>query len=484
MGVLNNIEPKSVMYYFEKISSIPRGSGNEKGISDYIKNFAVERSLYCYQDEANNVLIKKPGTDGYENSPAVILQGHIDMVCEKNSDIEHNFLTDPLKLRVDDDLISAEGTTLGADNGIAVAYMLAVLDSSVISHPPIEALFTTDEEVGLLGAKFFDGSKLSGKTLINMDTEEEGSLLVSCCGGIRANLHIPVSRICLADTKDVYKITIKGLKGGHSGADIHLQRASANKLMGRVLTKLFNDFKLNLVSVNGGTMDNAICREAEADVVIDVNELQEIKNSIKNLEKSFINEYKTSDKEININIGKTNEKALTVFDEKTASNIICALTLIPYGVKYMSLEINGLVESSSNIGIVKTTDSEVVMGSSVRSSVSSRKYLICEEIEAIAKLCGGSTSYTGDYPGWEYNPQSEILEKAKDVYNKIYKSEPKIEAIHAGLECGLFGEKIPGLDMVSFGPNMYDVHTPDERLSISSTQRVWLFLLELLKNLK
>lgn len=484
MSVLGRLEPKAVFHFFEEISKIPRGSGNEKSISDYIVHFAEERGLYCRQDEANNVLVKKSGTKGYENAPIVILQGHIDMVCEKNADTKHDFLTDGLKLRVDEDFISAQGTTLGADNGIAVAYSLAILDAEDLEHPPIEAIFTTDEEVGMKGANAFDMSDVTGKIFINMDTEEEGKLIVSCCGGKRATLSLPLEREKVTSSEIPYVIKIRGLKGGHSGSDIHLQRANANKLMGRTLLKLMNQFDIQLASLDGGLMDNAISREADAVVLWKDKDHEEILETLKELQEMFQYEYRSSDPIISVEAEKLEEKVMQVFTKETARKAVDILMLIPYGVETMSIEIPGLVESSSNIGIVKTEEEALTFHNAVRSTVESRKQLIYEKMCCIARLTGADITSSAAYPAWEFDKESKILGLFENTYREIYGKDPDVESIHAGLECGLFKSKVPDLDMISIGPEMFDVHTPDERLSISSTVRVWEYLKEVLKRIK
>lgn len=484
MNILEEIEPKKVFKFFEEISCIPRESRNEKEISDYLVDFAVKHKFSYNQDEEYNVVIYKPASKGFENSLPVILQGHIDMVCEKNKNTMHDFMTDPLKLFVEDDFVKAKGTTLGADNGIAVAYMLAILDCNDILHPPIEAVFTSNEETGMDGAKALDPSLLKGRRLINLDTEEEGSLLVSCCGGVKYGLRIKTTRQACPAGFVPYEINISGLKGGHSGTDIVLQRANAIKLLGRTLKQLNDSIDLYIADVSGGGKDNAIARESSAVVMIkqeDINKAQEILNKIHG---EFIHEYKSSENNINISFSSINEKIPRVFEKSTALNVISILLLIPQGINTMSLEINGLVESSSNIGILKTKDDYIFFESAVRSSVPSLKKHICEKIDALAILTEGETYSFGDYPSWEFNKNSKLLKIFTEVYKDMYKKEPLIEAVHAGLECGLFAEKLHGIDMISIGPDIKNVHSPDEMMSISSVKRVWEYLLEVLKRLK
>ena len=484
MNVLNGLGTDKVFYYFEEICDIPHGSFHEKALSDYIVSFAKERGLYYRQDERYNVVIKKPGSKGYENAPALIIQGHIDMVCEKNADTEHDFLTEPLKLYIDGDFIKAKGTTLGADNGIAVAYMLAILDNDTMEHPPVECVFTVEEEIGMGGATDFDAFDLEGKRFLNMDTEEEGHLMVSCCGGRRMRMYLPAERQAAPADKKAFIIRIRGLKGGHSGADIHLQRASANVLLGRLLHELKEAAAYDLVRADGGNMDNAICRESEAVLFIDPAAEKAVADMVAKLEKTFQDEYKERENGITITMEAVSEEIKEILTEETKDHIIAMLLLLPYGVQTMDCSMEGLVESSSNIGILRTEEEHIFIDNAVRGSVESRKEVICQKIEALGALCGAKVVGVNDYPGWQYNPDSKLLEIFKEVYTEKFGEAPKVVAIHAGLECGLFAKKIEGLDLISCGPDMFDVHTPDERLSISSTIRVWEYLKDVLKRLK
>lgn len=482
MKVLHHLGCDNVFDYFEQICNIPHGSFHEKALSDYIVAFAKERGFYCRQDERNNVLIKKSGTTGYEASPALILQGHIDMVCDKNADVSHDFLTEGLHIYIDGDYIKAQGTTLGADNGIAAAYMLALLDAKDIPHPPLECVFTVEEEIGMGGATDFDAFDLEGKRFLNMDTEEEGHLMVSCCGGRRMRMYLPVERMAADMEKKAYVLSIRGLKGGHSGADIHLQRASANVLMGRLLLELREKTDFDLVSVDGGNMDNAICREAAA--VVRLSSETEGAAVLAQMQEIFRREYKDRESDILLAMEAVTEEIPQVLTAEVRDNVIALLQLLPYGVQTMDTNMEGLVESSSNIGIVKTNEEHIYIDNAVRGSAESRKEAICKKIAVLGELCGAEVVGVNDYPGWQYNPDSELLEIFKEVWIEKFGKEPKVVAIHAGLECGLFAEKIPGLDLISLGPDMYDVHTPDERLSISSTIRVWEYLKAVLQKLQ
>ena len=483
MSILQNLEPKEVFEYFEAISNIPRGSGNEKEISDYLLNFGKSLGLESIQDEALNVIIKKPGTKGYENAPTVIIQGHMDMVCEKNNGVEHDFEKDPLKLRVVEDYIYATDTTLGADNGIAVAYAMAILASNDISHPPIEVLITTDEETGMSGAMAINKEHIDGKILINLDNEEEGYLLVSCAGGIRSTATINIEKQDITDKK-LMKINISGLKGGHSGMDIIKERGNSNKILGRVLKEISKEVKFNIVKLNGGSKNNAIPREAEAVITINSSDENMVIGLIKNWNDIIGNELRTQDSGLKIEALSINDKEEKEFTDESTKKVVDLLYLYPNGINSKSVEIDGLVESSTNLGVLTTSDTAVEFDSAIRSSVPSLKEEIVLRSKTIVELFGGKFITTADYPGWEYNPDSKIREICQKVHKDLYGNEAKIVAIHAGVECGLFNEKLGDLDMISFGPNLYDVHTPDEHMSISSVKNCYEYLKAILKEIK
>lgn len=483
MNILQNLEPKSVFKYFEEISQIPRGSGNEKAISDYLVNVAKKLNLEVIQDEALNVIIKKPGTKGYENSGTVILQGHMDMVCEKNKGTDHDFQKDPLKLRVVDDMVYATDTTLGADNGIAVAYALAILESTDIPHPSIEVLITTDEETGMSGAMAISKEHINGKILLNLDNEEEGHLLVSCAGGIRSKHTLNVTLEDAGDYNNFLHIAVRGLKGGHSGMEINKERGNSNKIMGRILKSLLAvDYKL--VSVNGGSKNNAIPREADAIIGLKSEDVAKAKELINSWNKVLLNELKTQDPGVNITILENTENVEKVFTKESTEKVVNLLYLIPNGINTNSVEIKDLVESSTNLGVVTTEGNKVEFDSAIRSSVASLKDEIVLRSKTIAELMGAEFETTAGYPEWQYDSESKVRGICQDVYKRMYGKEAKIVAIHAGVECGLFNEKLGKLDMISFGPDLYDVHTPQEHMSIISVKNVWDYLLEVLKELK
>ncbi|MCL2194203.1 MAG: aminoacyl-histidine dipeptidase [Treponema sp.] len=473
-------EPTNALKYFEKISQIPRGSGNEKGISDYLVAFAKERGLWVHQDKALNVIIKKPGTKGYENARAIILQGHMDMVCEKNADTMHDFLKDPIKLVVDGDSLKADGTTLGADNGAAVALSLALLDSFDIPHPPLEVLITTREEVGLLGAAEVDGGLFDGRLLLNMDSGEEGFFIVSCAGGGRVDLSYPLEYCDLPAGYAVKTLKVKGLKGGHSGVDITKERGNSNRLLGRALRILRSKFAVQFCGINGGSKENAIPREAEAVIAFADAEAGELADEVKQIEKTFKREYAMSDEAVEICLEDCTGDVKKVFTQSLCDKIVSALLMLPNGVQAMSLALEDLPETSLNIGVVTTMEDEVVVASGIRSSVGSRKDMLVDQINVIAEVTGASVRVSGTYPAWEYNEKSVLREQAMRVFEQMSGKKAVIRGTHGGLECGIFCEKISGVDIVSFGPDIHEMHTPNERMSISSFGRTWDFLCRLL----
>lgn len=481
--VLKDLSPDLVFCYFEDITRIPRGSGNEKAISDYLVSFAKKHNLEVIQDEALNVIIKKSGSKGYENAPTVILQGHMDMVCEKNKEVEHNFEKDPLNIRIEGDFIKAAGTTLGADNGIAVAYCLAILSSKDISHPPLEVLITTEEETGMGGASSIKKENLSGKILINIDSEEEGELLSSCAGGVRNRVKLKIEKEEVKEGFMSLKLIIKGLKGGHSGMEIDKGRGNANKLIGRVLNDLNSNLDIYITEINGGAKMNAIPREAEAIILAKEKDKVALEELVAKWKETLKNELKNSDSEVIVQIEKLEKKVEKTFTKDLGGRIIELLMLIPNGVQTMSMDIKGLVQSSTNLGVVTTDHNKVTFESAIRSSVKSLKYDIVKRVETVAKLTGAEMTLESEYPEWEYRADSYIRDVFVKVYKDMYNKEPKITAIHAGLECGILKDILGDLDMISFGPNMYDVHTPEERLSISSTERTFQYLLNVLKNI-
>ncbi len=483
-GKLEGLQPASVFKHFEAISRIPRESGNEKQISDYLTQYGKDLGLEVIQEESLNVIIKKSGTSGYEQAPTVILQGHMDMVCAKKEDFPFDFSKDPIPIFVEGDYVKTEGTTLGADNGIAVAMIMAILESKELEHPPLECLFTVAEETGMDGVRNLHPEHLSGKILINLDSEEEGKMLASCAGGVRNVVSIPIEWKEANPQKQSYAITIKGLRGGHSGLEIDKHRASAIKLLGRILKVLHQSFDIQIANVKGGEKMNAIPKMASAIIVADLTNRNEIENMVDTYQKVFKKEFEASDPNIQIQLNKI-ESVKRVFADSTKTNLIHALRLIPAGIQTMSANIEGLVESSNNIGTLETKEDFIILSSAVRSSVRSLKEEINDRIASVCDLIGAKMELVSDYPAWEYEPNSKIRQIMNEVYKELNNNqEMKVDAVHAGLECGFLQEKLGKINMVSIGPNIYNAHTPEESLSISSTQRVYQLLTEVLKRIK
>lgn len=478
MAVLEHLEPKRVFHYFEELCGIPHGSSNTKAISDWLMAFAKERNLEAWQDELNNVVIVKEATPGYENAPAVILQGHMDMVCEKAPDCGKDMEREGLDLAVEGDTVYAVGTTLGGDDGIAVAMALAVLDAKDLEHPRVEAVFTVDEEIGMLGAAGLDVSMLQGRRLLNLDSEEEGIFTVSCAGGVVAECTIPLTREAYEGT--ALTITVGGLAGGHSGVEINKGLGNSNLLMGRVLYAAAQQADLRIVSVAGGLKDNAIPRETVATVV--TADPEAVKAACRKMDESLRQEYRVTDPGVAVMAEET--EAGLPMDAETTEKVLCFLTCLPNGVHAMSADIPGLVQTSLNLGILYTTETELRSASCVRSSVDSQKQMLMDRISCLAKTLGGKAEGTGDYAGWAYQQDSPLRDLLVEVFTEQYGYAPKIEALHAGLECGVLAAKMPGLDCVSLGPDITEIHTCREKLHIASTQRLWALVTETLKRMK
>ena len=475
---LAGLEPASVFGYFEKICSIPHGSRNTKAISDYLVSFAKEHGIRYEQDELNNVVMYQEGTCGYEDHAPVILQGHMDMVCEKDADCAINMDTDGLDIDHDDSWVFAHGTTLGGDNGIAVAYILALLADKTIPHPPLEVIITVDEEIGMEGAAGVDLSRFQSRTMINLDSEDEGVFTVSCAGGARSVIHLPVQR------RVVYgpcvKLTVEGLRGGHSGVEIHKNLANANKVMGEFLGRIQKLMPLCITKLQGGAKDNAIPRSCEATLIplgINVERINEIAEQLQEeIRTQFDEPYAIVRGD---NVDALGGNALTT---ECTAKVIALLNAAPNGVQAMSQDIEGLVQTSLNLGVMKL-DEELSLTFAVRSSVNAEKVDLLNRLRELAVFYDGTTSEMGDYPAWEYKKDSHLRDTMVATFSRLFGKEPEVVAIHAGLECGLLSEKLPGLDCVSIGPDMQDIHTSREKLSIDSTKRTWEFMLEVLKAL-
>lgn len=475
---LAGLEPNSVFQYFEELCAIPHGSGNEKGISDYLVSFAKEQGIRWIQDEANNVILFADGTCGMEDHAPVILQGHMDMVCEKDADCPLNMETDGLDLAHDGSCVFAKGTTLGGDDGIALAYAMALIADKTIPHPPLEVIITVDEEVGMLGANVIDVSMLKGRTMINLDSEDEGVFTVSCAGGARATLSLKVER------KMVYgpciRLSVDGLQGGHSGAEIHKNRANANKVMGEFMSRILKLMPLCLTSFSGGSKDNAIPRSCQANVVAMGIGLDRINGVAEELQAEIREKYDEPEATVQaFDVDALGGNSMTTEDTSRAVALLCA---VPNGIQSYSADIPGLVQTSLNLGIGKLGE-QFSLTFSVRSSVNQEKEALLEKLKELCLFYDGSYSQRGEYPAWEYRKDSPLRDTMVKVYTEMFGTEPQVVAIHAGLECGLLGEKLPGLDCVSVGPQMHDIHTSREKLEIASTERVWKFLCAVLKEL-
>ncbi len=477
-GKLFGLEPAAVFGYFEQICSIPHGSRSTKAISDYLVSFAVEHGISYEQDALNNILFYQEGTCGYEDHPPVILQGHMDMVCEKDADCPINMDTEGLDIAHDDTCIFARGTTLGGDNGIAVAYILALLADKSIPHPPLEIIITVDEEIGMEGAAGVDLSCFKGCTMINLDSEDEGIFTVSCAGGARGVIHLPVER------RVVYgpcvKLTVEGLQGGHSGVEIHKNLANANKVMGEFLGRIQKLMPLCITKLEGGAKDNAIPRSCQVTLIPLGMYIERINDIAQQLQEEIRAQYDEPEAIVRgDDVDALGGNALTT---ECSAKVIALLNAAPNGVQAMSEDISGLVQTSLNLGVA-TLAEELTLTFAVRSSVNQEKRDLLKRLEELATFYGGSYSEMGDYPAWEYKKDSPLRDTMVQTYERMFGEKPKVVAIHAGLECGLLSEKLPGLDCVSIGPDMHDIHTSRERLEIASTRRTWEFLLEVLRNL-
>lgn len=481
MRILENLEPQNVFYYFEEICKIPHGSGNTRQISDYLKAFADEHGLYCRQDELNNIIMIKEASKGYEDHEPVLLQGHMDMVAVKDADCTIDMTKDGLQLEILGDRLTAKGTSLGGDDGIAVAFGLALLAGEEYRHPRIELILTVDEEVGMEGAAGLTVDDLTAKRMINLDQEEEKMFIVGCAGGARIDIRKKTETEPIKGV--LCKLKISGLQGGHSGQEINKERGNAICLMGRLLAALQEKTPVYLKEVNGGTADNAIPNEVCAEIVVtewteDIAAFMEEKFC--GLKAEFAG--KEDGLKCELQVG-AEDALIEVCNRKDSEQWIHLLNVIPHGVIANSVKMKGLVETSLNPGILNVSAVEGMVSTSVRSSNAAAKEALINQLKSLAALCDATVGIRGDYPGWDYDPDSPLREKMVTIYEEMYGVKPQIEAIHAGLECGIFQSKIPGLDCVSIGPDMQDIHTTRETLSIPSVQRVWKFLLKVLESL-
>ncbi len=467
------LTPSRLWEHFDAIRKIPHCSGNEKPLGDYVCSIAEKKGFDAKRDPAGNIVIEKPAVLGHESAPVVVLQGHLDMVCEKNSDVHHDFTKEPLNVILDGEWVTAQGTTLGADNGIGVASMLAVLDDPSLIHGPLEMLFTVDEETGLTGASSLKSDFLKGKILLNLDSEEEGAFFIGCAGGGDTEIILPIKRI-ESENNTAVKIQLTGLRGGHSGIDIQTGRGNAVQLLARMLTDISIPFQL--IDLEGGNKHNAIPREATATLIVSKDRMKELGNALRKKFGEIQFEYKTVEKEMGLNIQPLDQSSASPMDEDSQKRFLSLTVGLPHGVMAMSQEIPGLVETSNNLAVVRCSKNEIKIHTSSRSSILSALEATRKKIEAIASLAGAKTKHLEGYPAWTPNLESPLLQTMKTIYKNLYDKDPDVKAIHAGLECGIIGEKFPGMDMISFGPDLQNPHSPDERVRIASVECFWNLL--------
>lgn len=476
------LQPKAVFDCFAQVNRIPRPSKREEKMIEFLKSFGERLGLPTKVDEAGNVLITKPATPGFENRRTVVLQSHMDMVCEKNADSAFDFMKDPIEAYVDGEWLKAKGTTLGADDGIGVAMQMALLEATDIPHGPIECLFTRDEETGLTGAAALKPGFMTGDYLINLDSEDEGQIFVSCAGGARTSAEFDFTEVPVPEGYFGFRVEVKGLTGGHSGDDINKKRANANKLLVRFLLDAFKKYDLYLVDIQSGGLHNAIPREGFAVCAVPMADKEQVRVDLNLLAAAVEEEYSRTEPSVAF-VLESAPVAGTAIDKDTTRRLLLALQAMDNGVFAMSQDLDWLVETSSNLASVRKEDGKVVINSSQRSSVASARENMSATVRAVFELAGACVVTNEGYPGWKMNPNSALLKVAVDSYRRLFSAEPKILAIHAGLECGLFSEKYPHLDMISVGPTLRGVHSPDERLHIPSVQKVWDHLLDMLVNI-
>ena len=480
---LQGLEPKLLWKHFDKILSIPHGSGNEAQLAEYLLSYAKSKDLQAEQDESGNVVIHVPATKGNESAPTVVLQGHIDMVCEKNADVEHDFLKDPIEVQLDGEWLTAQGTTLGADNGIGMAAALATIESEDIVHGPLELLFTVDEEVGLTGAGKLKSGFVTGKMLLNLDSEELGAVYIGCSGGGDSTIKLPVTMIDAPAGTKGYVLKVTGCRGGHSGIDIHEQRGNAIMILARVLAKAVKMQPCHLAGLKGGNKRNAIPREAEATLMVLETAVDDLAKLVSDeLEKIKV-ELGGKEKELAVSVEPADPTSFKVMDADSQKAVLDLLIAIPHGVEAMSYDIAGLVETSNNLATVSAGGDEIVIGTSTRSSITSALQALRDRICSVSELAGATVEENEPYPGWQPNLDSKLLGVVKTVHKEVFGTEPEAKAIHAGLECGIIGEKVPGMEMVSIGPWIEHPHSPEERVNIPSVGEFWKLLAAVLKAL-
>ena len=476
------LQPECVFHYFAEICNIPRPSKKEEKIIAYLQDFGKKHGLETHVDKTGNVLMKKAATPGLENRKVVVLQAHTDMVCEKNKDTQHNFDEDPIQTYIDGEWLRAKGTTLGADNGIGIAMALAVMAADNIEHGPIECLFTVDEETGLTGAFALEKNFMNGDILLNLDSEDEGELFIGCAGGVRTNAEFDYQTATVPEGYFCFRLSVEGLTGGHSGDDINKMRANANKVLGRFLYQINQKYDFYLLDIDGGNLHNAIPREAHALCAIPMEYKEAVRVDWNVFAAEVEGEFSQTETSMKFKLESENYQAEAI-ERTVTTNLLRAIQGVFNGVYAMSQDMPGLVETSSNLASVKVRDHKIIVTSSQRSSILSARKNVADSIQAVFELAGARVDVGEGYPGWKPNPHSEILKIAVDTYKELFGTEPKVKAIHAGLECGLFLEKYPSLDMVSFGPTLRGVHSPDERMLIPTVDKVWRHLLAILKQI-
>ena len=478
---IRTLEPKAVWSKFTDLNAVPRPSKKEEKVRKFMKDFGKSLNLETLEDKIGNVVIKKPATAGMENRKTVVLQSHLDMVTQKNNDVNHDFETEGIKMYVDGDWVRAKGTTLGADNGLGVAAIMAILESKDIAHPPIEALFTIDEETGMTGAKQLDETILSGDILLNLDTEEDDEIDIGCAGGVDITANKNYQEENPAENTQAFVVKLTGLSGGHSGMDIHKGLGNANKLMNRVLYAANLENNLQISSIKGGGLRNAIPRESVVKLIVKKSQAAAFKNSAQAEIKSILEEYKNIEKNLKIEIEEISTSE-NVMNKEETSALLKAVYAAHNGVYRMSPDMEDLVETSNNIARVEVENGKIEIQCLTRSSVESNKQDLTNTLTSVFELAGFEVKTSGEYPGWKPNPDSEILKLVDNLYEELHGEKARVVACHAGLECGILLEHYPKMDTVSFGPTIRGAHSPDERASISSTQKFWKFLLEILKN--
>lgn len=477
-----DLKPQGVFHYFAEICKVPRPSKKEEKIIAYLQAFGKKHNLETLTDEVGNVLIKKAATPGMENRKAIVLQSHVDMVCEKNNDVQHDFLNDPIETEIDGEWLKAKGTTLGADNGIGVATELAILADDTIAHGPLECLFTIDEETGLTGAFALKEGFMNGDILLNLDSEDEGELFIGCAGGIDTVAQFAYQEVDVPAGYFCCKVQVKGLKGGHSGGDIHLGRGNANKILNRFLSQTLKKYDMYLCEIDGGNLRNAIAREAHAVIALPEADKHAVRADLNIFAAEVQAEYNVTDPDLQLLMESEAPRAKAI-DKDTTKRLLQAIYAVPHGVYAMSQDIPGLVETSTNMASVKMKPGNIIrIETSQRSSTASSKRDMNTMVRTVFEMAGAEVSSGEGYPGWKPNPHSEILEIATASYKRLFGVDAKVKAIHAGLECGLFLDKYPTLDMISFGPTLQGVHSPDERMLIPTVQKFWDHLLDILKN--